>query len=164
MGPGLPGVGIASFFYAAAALVAPFRELYLIARGRSSPERRRMVAVQAAIATGIVISVVLLYLGLGWLARQGIFDVYRRSPPPALRRFPNYLWAVFALITVLAASTAYAFWVRITRPADDLRAVAAEHRASVGQRRPVEDDELVIDLRGTPVDEAAEPAVALGAG
>jgi hypothetical protein len=143
MGPGLPGVGIASIFYVVAALFAPFREVVLTVRGRSSKARWRMVALQAGLAIMIVVSVVLLYWGVAWLARSGAVDLYRRPPPRQLRRYPSYVWAVFALVGVLLVSSLYALWVRITRPRDDLRAVAAAHRAAVAVP-------AVVDLRDPP--------------
>jgi hypothetical protein len=64
MNAGLPGTGIGGLFYVVLALLMPLRELYLTARGRSSPERWRLVLQQTLIACGIVASLAATGWGL----------------------------------------------------------------------------------------------------
>lgn len=60
MNAGLPGFGIGGIFYVLAALVAPVVELRRIRRGESSPERRRSIARQFAMALAIVAMILAL--------------------------------------------------------------------------------------------------------
>jgi len=46
MNVGLPGTGLGSLFYLCLVLYMPFRELYFLARGKSSLERWKMVGFQ----------------------------------------------------------------------------------------------------------------------
>ena len=54
MNVGLPGTGLGSLFYLCLVLYMPFRELYFLARGRSSVERWKMVGFQWCIFSAII--------------------------------------------------------------------------------------------------------------
>jgi hypothetical protein len=56
---GMPGTGLGGLFYLVLALTMPVYELYLTVRGRSSPQRWRFVARQAAMALAILTALVL---------------------------------------------------------------------------------------------------------
>ena len=146
MGPGLPGLGIASVFYVMAALLAPLRELVLTVQGRSSARRWRLVGVQFVLALTVVVALVAFYLGLAALVRLGVL------PRPqgwndALGRVPNVVWAFVTLTAVLAAVWLYALWDRFTAQEETQEMIAAAHRSGVV--------DVVHDLRevatGTPV-------------
>ncbi|MBL8746043.1 MAG: hypothetical protein JNK58_06770 [Phycisphaerae bacterium] len=51
---GLPGTGIGGLFYLFMAFWMPFHELYMLARGRSSPARWRFIALNWIIITGVL--------------------------------------------------------------------------------------------------------------
>ena len=91
MGPGVPGMGIASIFYLMAALFAPLREVVKSIRGESSTQRWKAVGLQFSIALGIISSIVMLYLGFDALVSRGVF-----GPPQATELpgdFPVWTYA-----------------------------------------------------------------------
>ena len=57
MSAGLPGLGLGGIFFVVSALVAPLFELVRMARGTSSPDRRRQVGRQFAMALAMVVAV-----------------------------------------------------------------------------------------------------------
>jgi hypothetical protein len=67
MTAGLPGTGIGGLFYLISALFMPLRELVLTARGQSSLERWRRVAIQTIIALGIILGIWLMGWALGYV-------------------------------------------------------------------------------------------------
>lgn len=64
MSAGLPGLGLGGLFFVLSALLAPALELVRLARGRSSPERRRQIARQFAIAVAMIVAVDLTLRGV----------------------------------------------------------------------------------------------------
>lgn len=64
MSAGLPGLGLGGLFFILAALVAPPIEAARMAGGRSSPERRRQVARQFALAVAMVAAIDLTLRGV----------------------------------------------------------------------------------------------------
>lgn len=70
MSPGMPGAGIGGIFYLVSAVLMPFRELYLTARGRSSRARWLTVARQTGIALMIVGSIWVTGWLLGFLLTE----------------------------------------------------------------------------------------------
>jgi hypothetical protein len=145
MGPGLPGLGIASIFYVVVALLAPLRELVLTVRGRSSLARWRLVTTQFLIAVGVVVALIGFYALLALMVSAGWIPPLRG--PSNLVRIPNLMWGAFALVGVLGATTLYALWVRLTDEQESPEAIAAAHRSGVV--------DVVIDLR--------EPSIAAAA-
>lgn len=133
MGPGVPGMGIASVFYVAAALVAPVRELVRTLQGKSSVMRWRVVARQFSLALSIVGSIVLLYLCVQILISRGLLPVPDATDLPG--RFPNWSYAVGILAIVLIAVTLTAWavgvWVRRTGIEDEFEAIAQAYRATI---------------------------------
>ena len=148
MGPGLPGLGIASVFYVIAALFAPLRELALTIRGRSSAERWRLVGIQFLLAVTVVVALIAFYVGLAMLVRVGWLP--RPREWNALARLPNVVWAFLTLAAVLTGVWLYALWDRVTSEEETLEMIAAAHRSGVVN--------VVIDLR-----EAAPAAPELAA-
>lgn len=146
MGVGVPGFGIASIFYVFAALFAPFREVLLTIRGRSSAQRWRMVGTQAMLASLIVASVFALFLAADALIARGWLP-----PPqgPALFRWaPNYLYSIAALALVLFAVDVVARWVRVRtddEPADEI--AAAHARGAPFVVLDLRANDLSLDLR-----------------
>jgi hypothetical protein len=57
MSAGLPGLGLGGIFFVVSALVAPLFELVRMARGTSSPDRRRQVGRQFAMALAMIVAV-----------------------------------------------------------------------------------------------------------
>lgn len=51
---GLPGTGIGGIFYLLLTLWMPFNELYLTAKGRSSPERWKFIAYRWAVFAFVI--------------------------------------------------------------------------------------------------------------
>lgn len=128
MGPGLPGLGIASLFYVAAALLAPIRELYLTVLGRSSAARWRTVAVQFAIATMTVAGVIGLFIGVDVLIEIGFFSVARG--PEFFTRIPNWVYAIVACVVVLVGTSLVAKISESRGGPEDPALVAALHRSN----------------------------------
>ena len=128
MGAGIPGMGIASLFYVAAALLSPVRELYLTVRGRSSAHRWRAVLLQFTLAVLIVVAVVAFYVGIDVLVDRGV--IKGSVGPVPLKGVPNFVFAIFALVGVLVTSTLAALWVRAGED-ETIDMIAAAHRAGV---------------------------------
>jgi hypothetical protein len=57
MSAGLPGLGLGGIFFVVSALLAPLFELVRLARGTSTPARRRQIARQFAMALAMIIAV-----------------------------------------------------------------------------------------------------------
>jgi hypothetical protein len=55
MTAGLPGTGIGGLFYLLLVFWMPCRELYLLCRGRSSPQRWRAIGFYLSLTVGIVV-------------------------------------------------------------------------------------------------------------
>ncbi len=64
MSAGLPGLGLGGLFFILSALIAPLIEAARVARGTSSPERRRQVARQFALAVAMVAAIDLTLRGV----------------------------------------------------------------------------------------------------
>lgn len=133
MGPGIPGLGIASVFYVAAGLLAPFREIVRTARGDSSAARWKLVRRQFSLAIGILASLVLLYLGFDALIARGLF-----SPPVPISvpgGYPTWVYAVGVLAAVLIAVTmsaaALGGYARLTRSKEDSGSIIDAYRATI---------------------------------
>jgi hypothetical protein len=137
MGPGLPGFGIASLFYIGAALVAPFHEIVMTARGQSSRRRWSTAITQFFIGAGMLGALILFYMGLAALIRSGVLPV--NEGPATLARVPNWVFAAATLVIVLLVGSlagAFASW---RSPDDHPDEVAAGHRSGITQ--------VVLDLR-----------------
>jgi hypothetical protein len=66
---GVPGAGISAIFYLACVVLMPFHTLWCIMTGRElRPDHWRLVARQATIAAGIVVSVAAVGWALGFAA------------------------------------------------------------------------------------------------
>lgn len=121
MSPGIPGLGIASVFYVAAALLAPLREVVRTTRGDSSAARWKVVGRQFSLAIGILASLVLLYMGFDGLIARGL------SPPPVPFSvpggYPAWVYAIVVLAGVLflvtMSAAALGWYARRTRSTDD---------------------------------------------
>jgi hypothetical protein len=133
MGPGVPGMGIASVFYVAAALVAPVREIVRTLQGNSSPMRWKVVGRQFSLALLIVGSIVMLYLSIQVLISRGLLSVPAATDLPG--GFPNWAYAVGILVILLIGVTltawAVGLWVRRTGMEDDSEVIAHAYRASI---------------------------------
>jgi hypothetical protein len=142
MGAGIPGMGIASLFYVAAALIAPFRELVLTVQGRSSLRRWRAIGRQFVMALFIVAAVVALYVGINYMVSRGWID--GSVGPVPLKRVPNFVFAIVALVAVLVATALIALWLASsTVETPDM--IAAAHRAGIA-----EPTDIQLDLRNRP--------------
>lgn len=150
MGPGLPGFGIASIFYICAAILAPFRQLFLTVRGRADRSRWSTALTQCMIGLGMIGALVSFYIGLDVLIQHGVLPVSRG--PEALARIPNWIYATIVLLVVLGSGSiagAIAAW---RSPDDAPDVVAAAHSAGVA--------EVILDLRataGAPLDRSPTP-------
>ena len=138
MGPGVPGMGIASFFYVMAALIAPLREVVKSIRGESSAERWKAVGLQFAIAVGIISSIVLLFLGFDALVSRGLLGPVQAIDLPG--DYPVWAYALGVLI-VLMLAMALASWVVALRVrwgsvGEDTEEITLVYRASI----PVHED------------------------
>lgn len=71
MTAGLPGTGIGGLFYLLLVAWMPFRELYLLVRGRSNPQRWRAIGFFASLMVSIVVTT---YLE-AWLISQAVIGV-----------------------------------------------------------------------------------------
>ena len=133
MGPGVPGMGIASVFYVAAALVAPVREIVRTLQGNSSATRWQVVGRQFSLALLIVGSIVMLYLGVQLLIARGLLSVPAATDLPG--GFPNWTYAVGILVILLIGVTltawAVGLWLRRTGMEDDSEVIAQAYRASI---------------------------------
>ncbi len=138
MGPGLPGMGIASIFYVVAALFAPLREILKSIRGESSAKRWKAVALQFWIALGIISSIVLLYIGFDALVSRGVFGPPQVADLPG--DFPVWAYALGVLaalmLALVLASWVGALSVRWGSIGEDTEEVAVLYRASI----PVHED------------------------
>lgn len=67
MTAGIPGVGIGGIFYLASALLMPMRSLVATARGRGDEARWPLALRQAGIALGILATLWVTGLALGWI-------------------------------------------------------------------------------------------------
>jgi len=133
MGPGVPGMGLASIFYIAAALVAPLREIVKSVRGESSANRWAAVGRQFAMAVGVISSIVWLYLGFDALMARGLLGTQRITHLPG--DYPVWTYALGVLI-VLMAALALASWVLVLRVrwgsiGEDTGEIAVVYRASI---------------------------------
>jgi len=63
MSAGIPGMGLGGLFFVLSALLAPLLELARVARGTSTPARRRQIARQFAIAIAMIAAVDLTLRG-----------------------------------------------------------------------------------------------------
>ena len=138
MGPGVPGMGIASIFYVTAALIAPLREVARSFRGESSAQRWRAVGRQFSLAMAILSSIVLLYLGFDALVTHGLL-----SPPDIADLpgdFPNWTYAIgilMVLVLVLGlVASMVALRARWGPVGDDTQLIADAYRASI----PIHED------------------------
>jgi len=133
MGPGVPGMGIASVFYVAAALVAPAREIVKTVQGNSSAMRWKVVGRQFSLALFIVGSIVMLYLSVQVLISRGLLSDPAATDLPG--DFPNWTYAVGILVILLIGVTltawAVGLWVRRTGMGDDSEVIAQAYRASI---------------------------------
>ncbi|CAN5471280.1 hypothetical protein BH24ACT7_BH24ACT7_22920 [soil metagenome] len=133
MAPGIPGLGIASVFYVAAALLAPLREVVRTARGDSSAARWKIVRRQFSLAIGIIVSLVLLYIGFDALIARGL------SPPPVPFSvpggYPTWVYAIVVLAAVLFSVTmsaaALSWHARTTRSNEDSGSIVDAYRATI---------------------------------
>ncbi len=133
MAPGIPGLGIASVFYVAAALLAPLREVVRTARGDSSAARWKIVRRQFSLAIGILVSLVLLYIGFDALIARGL------SPPPVPFSvpggYPTWVYAIGVLAAVLFSVTmsaaALGWHARTTRSKEASGSIVDAYRATI---------------------------------
>lgn len=151
MGPGMPGIGIAGIFYVIAAVLAPARELYLTARGRSSRARWLLVLRQFLLAWVIVGTVVGFYMGLNWMAHQDWLGAWG-DRGLQLFTLPNLAVGVLILGVALGVTAAYAFLVR-NRADEDPDVIAFDHRHSTIRGKadrtllPVPDSTAGVEIR-----------------
>ncbi len=132
----MPGFGIASIFYICAALLAPFVEVAHVARGTSTPARRRIALSQFVIGSLMIGALVGFYVGLAFLMRRGwLGDAGRGGFGP----LPNWTYAVLTLIAVLGVGYV---WGVVTR-----RRLGPESRASVARAHSEGVARMVLDLR-----------------
>lgn len=160
MSPGIPGLGIASVFYVAAALLAPLREVVRTARGDSSAARWKVVGRQFSLAIGILVSLVLLYLGFDALIARGL------SPPPVPFSvpggYPTWVYAIVVLAAVLFSVTmsaaALGWYARRTRSNEDSGSIVDAYRATITliERVPPTADGRARHLAVSPPQEGAE--------
>lgn len=128
MGPGIPGIGVASLFYVIAALIAPLRELPRTIKGDSTWRRWRIIGEQFGLAVLIIDSLIGLYatievaIGRGWM-------LDRRNRLPS--RLPAWTFALIALAFVLTSLWLWSRWMR--RNAAEFRPdiIAKAHRYGV---------------------------------
>ena len=145
MGPGVPGMGIASIFYLMAALFAPLREVVKSIRGESSTQRWKAVGLQFSIALGIISSIVMLYLGFDALVSRGVF-----GPPQATELpgdFPVWTYAL-AVVIVLMLALSLASWVVALRVrwgsiGEDNEEIAIVYRASIPVHEDLQQDGIL---------------------
>lgn len=97
MTAGVPGTGITAIFYLLLVLLMPFRELYLMARGRGKPGRWRVIAVQSALAWTIIAA---LWLQ-GWLLAKVLNVPPAVSSPGVVQTLTHNVLTVSALATAL---------------------------------------------------------------
>jgi hypothetical protein len=139
----MPGIGIASVFYVAAALVAPVLEIVKALRGDSSAKRWRAVGRQFSLALIIVGSLVALYLSIDELVSSGLLSVSGAAEPPG--GLPNWMYAVgiFGILLIGVTLTAWgaALWVRRTGMEDN-EVIAQAYRASVPSNRTAHHETL----------------------
>lgn len=102
MGPGLPGIGVTSIFYVLIGIVAPFREVVLTVRGRSSIARWRLVGRQFSIALSTALAVTLFYLTIEFAIDNHWFADKRTRLPGVLPAWTYGLIALFGLLVTLA--------------------------------------------------------------
>lgn len=147
----MPGLGIASVFYAIAALLAPFREIVLTIRGRSSLRRWRLVGRQFTLAVLIVGAIVGFYVALAALERHGV--VAGSSGSQLLTRIPNVAITAAVLFAVLVSAALGGWLLRLLTDEESAESIAAAHRAGVAQ--------AVIDLRDVARADPAETVIDL---
>ena len=126
MGPGLPGLGIASLFYVGVALFAPFREVVLTMRGQSSLERWHVAIVQFILGIVILGAVVVQYVAIDRIIAGGLLTAARG--PKALAGIPNFAYAIAACVAVLLIGTAWARIARAVNAPERADVIAASHR------------------------------------
>jgi hypothetical protein len=68
MTAGLPGTGIGGLYYLLLVFWMPCRELYLLARGRSNPQRWRAIGVFASMTAAIIVTT----YAEAWLISQAV--------------------------------------------------------------------------------------------
>lgn len=137
MGAGLPGFGIASLFYIAAALLAPFHELYMTARGRSSRARWAASFTQFGLGSGMLLSLVLFYVMMDVIIRKS--GLTESEGPGFISQFPNWVFAAITLVIVMVVGALAGAVASIRSDDDHADDVAAAHREGIV--------EVVLDLR-----------------
>lgn len=124
---GLPGVGLGGLFYVLLVCWMPVRELWRLARGRSSLARWAFVGGQVGLVAGIVAALWAEAWTIRWLiegvetaAGQGgaLATVAGRHLPPALA------WTPFVLLLLLVGGVHLA------------RLVVRRHTAPAGRQTP----------------------------
>lgn len=140
MGPGMPGFGIASIFYIAAALLSPFFEVIRIAKGTSTPERRRTAASQFVIGLLMIGALVGFYVGLGYLMGRGWLGGADQGRFGSL---PNWMYAVLTLMVVLGVGHVWGALARRFGAPERPSLVARAHSDGVAR--------IVLDLRDESV-------------
>lgn len=100
---GLPGTGLGLIFFMLSALLAPFVELWAVARGRSS--RARWRAVRNLVITAMLILVGITAITVALLVASRFVDPEKLSPP--WRRLSDAL--VMVLLAIWAGSVMFIF-------------------------------------------------------
>jgi hypothetical protein len=100
---GMPGIGVGTLFYVLIAIWMPIREIAVVAQGRSSWARWRLIGVQLVYASGIIASVALADRMLLWMLGGG------RSRDVGPARWLNDQLGAHAPQSILAAPIATSF-------------------------------------------------------
>ena len=127
---GLPGTGLGGLFYALLVCWMPFRELWLLARGRSSHGRWALVACQVGLVLGIVAALWAEAWAIKWLVEsaglaaniaggRGAAFAAGQHLPPALA------WTPFVVLMLLVGGLHLARLI-----------VRHHHRATPANRQP----------------------------
>lgn len=100
---GLPGTGLGLLFFVLSALLAPFVELWVVARGRSS--RARWRAVRNLVITAMLIVVGITAMTVTLLVASRFVDPENLAPP--WRRLSDAL--VMVLLAIWAGTVMFVF-------------------------------------------------------
>jgi hypothetical protein len=99
---GLPGSGIGGLYYVLLVLWMPFREFWLVLRGRGSRRRWGMVARQLSMAAGIFTAL----SGEAWLLKRILVWVVWHTPVGSY-------WHLVSLKAMMSLVPAAATWISV---------------------------------------------------